>query len=62
MRHYSTKSMAESLVGLLGTDDLNDWETGFVAGVQQRLEDGTLTELTDRQVEALERLFKKHFA
>lgn len=62
MRHYSTSTMVEHLTGLLGTDDLNKFETGFVEGLQRRLAEGTLTALTDRQITVLDHLFSKHFA
>lgn len=61
-RHYSTASMIEKLTGLLGTDDLNAWETGFVESCLKHVADGTVTSLTDRQVEALDALHAKHFA
>lgn len=62
MRHYSTATMVEKLSGLLGTDDLNEWESGFVESCQRKLKAGQVTNLTDRQVETLERLHNKHFA
>lgn len=62
MRHYSTRSMVEQLSGLIDTDDLNDFERGFVVGMQRRLEEETLTLLTERQLNVLETIFSKHFA
>lgn len=62
MRHVSTSSMIEKLVGMLGTDDLNDWETRFVQSLQRKLADGQVTSLTEPQIEALDRLHSKHFA
>jgi hypothetical protein len=62
MRHVSTAVMIEKLVGMLGTDDLSDWETTFVKSLQQRLAEGQVTSLTERQVDALDRLHNKHFA
>jgi hypothetical protein len=62
MRHYSTQSMIERLLGLLGTDDLNEWETGFLESMRRRLDAKTVTSMSDAQVTALENLFNKHFA
>ncbi|CAG4887749.1 hypothetical protein R52603_00504 [Paraburkholderia saeva] len=62
MRHVSTSSMIEKLVGMLGTDDLTEWETSFVQSLQRRLADGQVTALTERQVETLDRLHNNHFA
>ena len=62
MRHYSTKSMIERLCGLLGTDDLNEWETGFVESMKRRLDEGKVLNITEPQLSSLERLFNKHFA
>jgi hypothetical protein len=62
MRHVSTAVMIEKLVGMLGTDDLSEWETGFVQSLQRRLAEGQVTSLTERQVETLDRLHSKHFA
>lgn len=61
-RHYSTRSMVEQLSGLIDTDDLNDFERGFVVGMQRRLEEEALTQLTERQLNVLETIFSKHFA
>ncbi|WP_228937448.1 hypothetical protein [Paraburkholderia saeva] len=54
--------MIEKLVGMLGTDDLTEWETSFVQSLQRRLADGQVTALTERQVETLDRLHNNHFA
>ena len=62
MRHYSTKAMIERCLGLLGTDDLNAWETGFIESMKQRLDDGRVLNITEPQLSALEHIFNKHFA
>jgi hypothetical protein len=61
-RHYSTRQMAKQLCGLLGTPDLNAFETGFVESMQRHLHNETLTEISDRQDEVLDNIFHKHFA
>ena len=61
-RHYSTSVMVERLIGLLGTKDVSDWEEDFIKSLQRRLVDGQITSLTERQVDALDRLHSKHFA
>jgi len=58
----STTTMIRRLEGMLGTKDLSDWEQGFVETLVARLEAGQVTQLTERQVEILERLHGKHFA
>jgi hypothetical protein len=62
VKHHSTKSMVERLVGLLGTKDLTEWETGFVESMQRRLVNNSLTTITEAQATALETVFNKHFA
>lgn len=55
--------MIKQLGGLTGTDDLNDWENEFVGGVVERTHDGKITgTLSNRQVETIERIWKRHFA
>ncbi len=58
----STTTMIRRLEGMLGTKDLSDWEQGFVETLVERLEAGQVTQLTERQVEILERLHGRHFA
>lgn len=62
MHHFSTAVMVEKLVGMLGTDDLSAFETGFVISMQGHLQRGTLTSITERQIEVLENIHSKHFA
>lgn len=51
------------LSGLLGTQDLNDWEQGFVESVNDRTKAGKdTTGLTPRQVETVDRLYRRFFA
>ncbi len=58
----STTTMIRRLEGMLGTKDLSDWEQGFVETLVAKLEAGRVTQLTERQVETLERLHGRHFA
>lgn len=58
----STTTMIRRLEGMLGTKDLSDWEHGFVESLAEKLDAGQVTQLTERQVETLERLHGKHFA
>lgn len=58
----STTTMIERLSGCLDTGDLTAWEEGFVRSLVERKNAGQVTQLSDRQVEALERLHAKHFA
>lgn len=61
-RLVSTATMVEQLAGLLGTKDLSDWETGFVESLVDARDDGRLLNLSGKQVETLDRLYRKHFA
>jgi hypothetical protein len=62
MRHVSTTVMIQRLSGLLDTKDLNDWEQQFVTSLQQRMQAGEVTKLSDKQVERLDELHSKHFS
>ncbi|MBB5411866.1 hypothetical protein HDG34_005832 [Paraburkholderia sp. HC6.4b] len=62
MRHHSTSEMIQQLVGMLGTTDLSDWEQGFVTTLVRYVDAGKVTELTDKQVEALDQLYSRYFA
>lgn len=58
----STGQMIDRLAGMVGTKDLNDWETRFVSGLVARKNAGQVTSLSEEQLEVLERLHNKHFA
>jgi hypothetical protein len=50
----------ELLQGLVGTKDVSDWESNFIASVFRHKNDTSC--LTEKQVEIIERLHDKHFA
>lgn len=59
----SLGAMVEQIAGMLGTDDLTDWETGFVDSIVERIgERRDTTRLSPRQAETVERIWRKHFA
>lgn len=59
----SLNTMVKRCSGLLDTNDLSDYETDFVASIMERTDDGENTSmLTEKQIDVLERIFKKHFA
>lgn len=59
----STNLMLEQVSGMIDTKDLNDWEHEFVTSVWERSEKGKRPDkLSSKQVEILERIWKKHFA
>lgn len=62
MRHHSTTEMIQRLAGLLGTNDLTEWEQGFVRQLDAIRSAGRITSLTDKQVDRLDELHAKHFA
>jgi hypothetical protein len=57
----STQGKIQRLEGLLETHDLNDWEHGFVQTLSRHLHAGTVSELSEPQLENMNRLFDKHF-
>lgn len=52
----SVATMKTQVCGMIGTDDLTEWETEFAESIEHR------PALTDKQTDALERIWKKHFA
>ena len=63
-RTVSIGAMIEQLDGLRDTDDLNQWEQDFVTSVLERYLRARkdTRSLTEKQVEIIERIWKKHFA
>lgn len=58
----SVGTMIKQLGGLTGTDDLSDWENEFVGSIIDKTQDGKVTgTLSDRQVQTVERIWRKHF-
>lgn len=63
MRTVSIGTQIIQLSGLVGTDDLNDWENDFVSDILDKTQDGKVTgTLNDRQIMTIERIYKKHFS
>jgi hypothetical protein len=59
----STNTKIKQINGLTDTKDLNDWENDFVKSIYERTGGGTTpAQLTDRQLENVEKIWKKHFA
>lgn len=60
----SVKTMLAQLEALLDTRELTSWEQGFVTNVTHITARGgnTTVCLTDKQIETIERIWKKHFA
>lgn len=59
----SINRMVKACEGLLGTTDVNEWEQRFLENISRRTRSGQDTSsLTEKQVEVLERIFRKHFA
>jgi len=55
----SVRAMIDQLEGLLGTEDVNEWESGFIASMVERRDSLTLSA---KQVEMIDKLYGKHFA
>lgn len=62
MRIVSIGAKLEQLDGLRGTNDLSEWEAGFVEGALERLRSHGTTFLSEKQVEKIEQIWSKHFA
>ncbi|MDW3683063.1 hypothetical protein RA280_15160 [Cupriavidus sp. CV2] len=58
----STTVMLQRLEGLLGTKDLNDWESSFVRSLATRMHAGEVTKLSGDQVDKLDELHGRHFS
>jgi len=63
MRLVSIRTKIAQLGALAGTRDVSAWETRFITDMQRYLQPGSqTTALTDKQLEAIERLWGRHFA
>lgn len=58
----SIRQKIERVEALLGTDDLTEYEAGFVQGLVNKVNRGLSPQLSDRQIEILDQIFDKHFA
>jgi hypothetical protein len=55
--------MLAQLEGLLGTEDLSEWEQKFVSNCLVQSDQGQHTpKLSGKQVEKIEQVWEKHFA
>jgi hypothetical protein len=61
-RTVSTATMVEQLEGLLHTRDLTIREADFVASLVRARNEKRLGDLSDRQVEWMSDLHRRHFA
>lgn len=58
----SLGAMVKQLHGMVGTDDLNDWETGFIQSVYDQSGEGADTAyLNSTQAEKINQIYTKHF-
>ena len=64
MMVVSVGTMIEQLDGLRDTEDLTEWEQGFVTNVLETYLKArkNTQQLTAKQVETVERIWAKHFA
>ena len=59
----SIANMIKRIGGLSGTKDVTEWESDFINSIIERTGNGTsTTNLTGKQVEIIQSIFKKHFA
>ena len=58
----SLGAMVKQLAGMVGTDELTEWEDEFVQSVFNQSGEGQDTAfLTSRQVETINGIYRKHF-
>lgn len=60
----SIGQMLEQISGLVGTSDLNEWETKFIDDMYVKYIEysKTTNRFSFKQCEIIERIYKKHFA
>lgn len=59
----SIGAMVKQIEGLHDTADVTEWENGFIETVVTKTQSGADTRgLSEKQIEAVERIWRKHFA
>ena len=59
----SLGQMIKQIAGLVGTRDVNDWETKFITGIVQLTDNGENTKyLSPPRIDVIERIYRRHFA
>lgn len=59
----SLTTMVKQLSGLVDTKDVSDWENDFLQSIMRSTGEGdNTTVLTEKQIDVVERIFKKHFS
>lgn len=59
----SINTMVKRISGLAGTSDVTDWEDDFITSIVEQSDDGDDTSsLTEKQINVIERIFKKNFS
>ena len=62
-RLVSMATKIEQLSGMLGTEDLTEWEQGFVRNVSETFDrTKSSAALSERQIGIVERIYDKHSA
>ena len=63
MRAVSIATMIEQLSGLVGTVDITDWQEGFVKSIVKCIGEKKDTRcLSTKQIETIDRIWRKHFS
>ena len=59
----SLTNMVKRCMGLIGTKDVTDWEDSFLQSIAKQTNEGDNTKsLSEKQIDVVERIFKKNFA
>lgn len=57
----SLYTMINQLHGMVGMDDLTEWESNFMESVYDRLDGKDTSGISSKQSEVIDKLYKKHF-
>ncbi len=58
----SVGQMIQQCAGLIDTPDVTDWENQFLQDMVEKTDEGSRTShLSPRQVDCLDRIYRKHF-
>jgi hypothetical protein len=59
----SLGTKVKQISALIDTKDVNEWENGFIESVVTKTQSGNDTRgLSEKQIETVERIWRKHFA
>jgi hypothetical protein len=60
-KHVSTLDKLKKL-RQLSESDVSEWEMGFIESMSRHYVAGTLGDISDKQIDTLEHIYRQHFA